>query len=165
MRISVRDAGAADAGAIAAIYNPYVLETAATFDTDPVDASNRLAWLEQHDAEHPVLVAEAGGEVVGWGSLTRWATRPAWHRTAEISIYVAPGHRREGVGMALMQALIDRACAVGHHVVIGQIVADNAPSIAMAERFGFVRSGVLREVGDKFGRYHDLVLMQKVLDG
>jgi L-amino acid N-acyltransferase len=65
--------------------------------------------------------------------------------------------------MALMETLLDRAETAGHHVVIGQVVADNQPSIAMAERAGFEQVGVLREVGHKFGRYHDLVLMQKIL--
>lgn len=163
MSVQVREATQSDAQAIADIYNPYITETAATFHTHPVDAAERLAWLAGHDERHPVLVAEADGRVVGWGALTRWATRPAWHRTVEVSIYVAPGHRREGIGMALMQALLERASEAGHHVVIGQVVADNGPSLAMAQRAGFERAGVLREVGDKFGRYHDLVLLQKIL--
>ena len=163
MSLTVRDAAPGDAQAIADIYNPYITETAATFHTEAVDAAERLQWLASHDVRHPVLVAEADGQVVGWGSLTLWATRPAWHRTVEVSIYVAPGHRREGVGMALMETLLDRAQEAGHHVVIGQVVADNQPSIAMAERAGFEHVGVLREAGDKFGRYHDLVLIQKIL--
>jgi phosphinothricin acetyltransferase len=163
MSVTVRDAAPGDADAIAGIYNPYITETAATFHTEAVDAADRLAWLASHDLRHPVLVAEADGQVVGWGSLTQWATRPAWHRTVEVSIYVDRHHHREGVGTALMETLLERARDAGHHVVIGQVVADNEPSIAMAERVGFEKVGVLREVGDKFGRYHDLVLMQKIL--
>lgn len=163
MTVTVRDAASGDADAIADIYNPYITETAATFHTEAVDAAERLAWLASHDLRHPVLVAEVDGRVVGWGSLTPWAARPAWHRTVEVSIYVARDHHREGVGMALMETLLERARDAGHHVAIGQVVADNRPSIAMAERAGFEQVGVLREVGDKFGRYHDLVLMQKIL--
>jgi L-amino acid N-acyltransferase len=163
MSVTVRDAAPGDAQSIADIYNPYITETAATFHTHPVDAAERLQWLASHDVRHPVLVAESGGQVIGWGSLTQWAARPAWHRTVEVSIYVARDHRREGVGMTLMEKLLERARESGHHVVIGQVVADNQPSIAMAERAGFEQVGVLREVGHKFGRYHDLVLMQKIL--
>ncbi|MBE0417809.1 MAG: N-acetyltransferase family protein [Coriobacteriia bacterium] len=163
MKALVRDATPADAAAIADIYNPYVTGSSATFDTRPVDAEERLEWLAGHDVRHPVLVAESDGMMIGWGSLTRWASRPAWHRTVEVSIYVDPSRRREGVGTALMEALLDRACEAGHHTVIGQIVADNESSIAVAERTGFERVGVLREVGDKFGRYLDLVLVQRIL--
>lgn len=159
----IRDANDDDVQSIADIYNPYITETSATFHTHPVDAHERVEWLASHDQRHPVLVAEVDGRVVGWGSLTPWATRPAWHRTVEVSIYIDRGHRREGVGTALMETLLERAQEAGHHVVIGQIVADNQPSIAMAERAGFQQAGVLREVGDKFGRYHDLVLLQKTL--
>jgi len=163
MSVTVRDATPGDAQSIADIYNPYITDTAATFHTEAVDAAERLEWLASHDPRHPVLVAEVDGQVVGWGSLTQWATRPAWHRTVEVSIYVARDHRRTGVGTALMEALLQRAREAGHHVLIGQVVADNKPSIAMAVRAGFEQVGMLREVGEKFGRYHDLVLLQKTL--
>lgn len=163
MSVTVRDAAPGDAQAIADIYNPYVTGSATTFHTEPVDAAERLEWLLRHDARHPVLVAEMDGQVVGWGSLTQWASRPAWCRTVEVSTYVALEHRGEGVGRALMEALLACASGAGHHVVMAQIVAGNAPSIAMAERAGFEQVGVMREVGYKFGRYHDLVVLQKIL--
>ena len=163
MSLFVRDATSLDAATIADIYNFYVTESSSTFDTKPVDASERARWLEGHDASHPVLVAESDGAVVAWGSLTRWATRPAWHRTVEVSIYVDPANVGQGAGTALMTALLDRASKAGHHTVIGQIVAGNEPSIAVAERAGFERVGYLREVGDKFGHYLDLVLVQRIL--
>ncbi len=163
MSVLVRDATPADAAVIADIYNPYVTESTATFDTHPVDTADRIEWLAARDARHPVVVAESDGKVVGWGSLSPWGTRPAWHRTAEVSTYVAPDHRGGGVGLALMEALLQRAREVGHHVVIAQIVGGNDSSLALAERTGFEHVGVLREVGDKFGRFHDLVLVQQIL--
>lgn len=163
MIIEVRDARPDDAEAIAEIYNPYVTGTAVTFDTQAVQAADREAWLAEHDSHHPVLVAELDGVVAGWGALTRWASRPAWHKTVEVSTYVAPDRRGCGVGRVLMEALLERARAAGHHVLIGQIVAENTASIVMAEHAGFERVGVLREVGEKFGVYHDLVLMELIL--
>ncbi|MDY0087529.1 MAG: N-acetyltransferase family protein [Coriobacteriia bacterium] len=161
--VHIRDACATDAAAIAAVYNTYITETAVTFDTEPVGVEERREWLARHDHDHPVVIAEVEGKVVGWGALSRWAHRPAWHRTAEVSIYVAREHHGEGVGHALMEALIVRGRDAGHHVLIGQIVAGNTASLAMAEHAGFERAGVLREVGDKLGSYHDLVLMQRIL--
>ncbi|MFU8890958.1 MAG: GNAT family N-acetyltransferase [Anaerosomatales bacterium] len=159
----VRDAVPADAQAIADIYNPYVTGSVATFHTEPVDEAERLQWLVGHDALHPVLVAVCDEEVVGWGSLTQWASRPAWRRTVEVSTYVSLDHRGEGIGRLLMDALIERASAAGHHVVMAQVVAGNEASLAMGERTGFERVGLLKEVGHKFGAYHDIVLLQRIL--
>ncbi len=164
MDIRVRDAAPADAAGMADIYNPYITGSAATFETEPIDAEERVAWLAEHDARHPVLVAVGDDEeVVGWGALTRWADRFAWHRTVEVSIYVRETSVGRGVGIRLMEALLKRAEEAGHHVVISQIVGSNERSVALAEKTGFEHVGVLREVGEKFGRWHDVVLMQKIL--
>lgn len=163
MNVCVRDAVPADAAAVTEIYNHYVTGSVVTFDTEPISLERHEEWLASAGERHPVLVAEQDGTVVGYGSLTKWATRPAWHRTVELSVYVRDDTRGEGIGPILMEALLERAAAVGHHVVMAQIVADNEPSLAMAERFGFERVGVLREVGEKFGRYLDLVLLQRIL--
>ncbi|MBW6469157.1 MAG: GNAT family N-acetyltransferase [Coriobacteriia bacterium] len=163
MDVVVRDAEPGDAQAIADIYNPYVTGSVATFHTEPVDEAERLQWLIGHDALHPVLVAVCDEEVVGWGSLTQWASRPAWRRTVEVSTYVSLEHRGEGIGRLLMDALIERASGAGHHVVMAQVVAGNEASLAMGERSGFERVGLLKEVGHKFGAYHDIVLLQRIL--
>ncbi len=161
--VTVRTAERTDAAAIADIYNPYVTGSAATFDTEPVTEADRAAWIATHGPEHPVLVAEVDGEVVGWGSVSPWAPRPAWHRTVELSVYVHADVRGEGIGTALMTEMIERARAAGHHALMAQIVAGNEASLGMARRLGFEVVGVMREVGDKFGRWHDLVLVERVL--
>lgn len=161
--VVIRDAVSDDAPTLAEIYNHYISTSTVTFDMEPKTAEERRTWLALHGETHPVLVALIDGQVVGFGALSAWGSRPAWHRTVEVSSYVAEEWRGHGVGTALMVALIERAVQAGHHAVIGQIVADNTPSLVLAEKMGFTEVGRLREVGDKFDRWHDVVLMERIL--
>lgn len=166
--VLIRDARPEDAQAIADIYNHYIEHSTATFDTEPKSAEERRAWLESHDSEHPVLVAEhesaAGRAIVAWGSLTAWSPRPAYAPTVEVSTYVAPGEVGHGIGPTLMVALVERARAAGHRALLSQIVSENEHSLSVTERMGFERAGLLKEVGFKFGRRLDVVIMQRILD-
>lgn len=159
----VRRATRADAAAIAEIYNHYILGDTCTFDIEPKSVTERERWLDAHDDAHPVFVAERDGRVVAFGSLSAHAERAAWAHTVEVGTYVAPGHEGMGLGRALMEALIEAARSAGHHAVIAQIVSGNASSLALVERFGFERVGVLREVGRKFDRWLDVVILQRLL--
>ena len=161
--LTIRPARAADAEPIGLIYNHYVRTSTATFDIVERSAIDQEAWLSDHGDLHPALVAESGGEVVGWGSLSPWGTRHAYRQSVEISVYVAPDHVGAGVGPALGQVLVARARELGHHAVISQIVHENEASISMALRMGFAPIGTLREVGRKFDRWLDVVLMELVL--
>jgi L-amino acid N-acyltransferase len=163
MTLSIREAGPSDAAAIADIYNQAVLHTTATFDTVAQSADERLAWLSSHGPAHPVIVAEEDGVVLGWGSLSRYSARPAYARTAEMSTYVDEASRGRGVGGALAAALLERGTAAGLHVLLVRICTENEVSLAMYERLGFEHVGVLREVGEKFGRLLDVAVFQKVL--
>jgi phosphinothricin acetyltransferase len=163
--VRIRDAEAADAADIARIYNHYVLETTATFDTEAKTADERTAWLATHDAAHPVLVAETSGSIRAWGCLTPWEERPAWRHTVEVSVYVDLDSRGKGLGSGLMIALMERAADAGHHTVIGQIVSGNDASLALARRLGFAEAGRLHEVGRKFDEWLDVVLMERRVDG
>lgn len=153
----------ADAAAIAEIYNHYVRTSPATFDTAEKTVGEREKWLEEHDDAHPVLVVERAGEVVGWGALSVWRARPGWAHTAEVAVYLAPGHTGAGIGPQLLGTLIEAARAAGHHALLSQIVAQNEASIKMTERAGFRRVGYLTEVGRKFDSWIDLVMMEMVL--
>jgi L-amino acid N-acyltransferase len=161
---SIRPASADDAEAINDIYNHYVRTATATFDTEEMSLERRRGWLEQHCGPHPVLVAcDAAGGVLGWGSLSAWGTRHAYRHTVEISIYVDAEATGGGVGPALCEALLGEAHRLGHHAVISQIVHENEPSLKMAARQGFERVGTLKQVGRKFDRWLDVVLMEYLI--
>jgi phosphinothricin acetyltransferase len=159
----IRRATAADAAAIAEIYNDAVLHSVATFDAEPKTAEDREQWLAEHDERHPVLVAEDAGLVVAWASLTEWSDRPAYSETAEVSLYVRDGYRGRGIGHELLRAAIEAGRQVGLHTLIARITEGNAPSIRLAEWAGFTEVGVMREVGRKFGKWLDVRVMQLVL--
>jgi L-amino acid N-acyltransferase len=103
------------------------------------------------------------GTVVGWGSLSRFHARAAYARSVENSIYVHHEHHRKGIGRALLEDLIGRARAVGHHTMIAGIDADQAASVALHAAAGFAKAALLNEVGFKFGRWLHVIYMQKML--
>ena len=162
--LRVRFATEADLPAIRAIYNHYVLTSTCTFQLELDIEAERLAWFRGRGDKHPVTVAEVQGEIVGWGSLSRWKERAAYDRSVEASVYVAADQHRRGIGRVLLLDLLDRARALGHHVVIGGACTEHPPSIALQECVGFERVGCFREVGFKFGRWLDVLWLQKILD-
>lgn len=163
--VRVRDARAEDMAAIQAIYAHHVLHGLATFEEVPPSAeeldARRAAVL---GAGLPYIVAESGGEVVGYSYATAYRPRPAYRFTVEDSIYVQDGRGGQGVGSALLAELIAR-CEAGPWrqmiAVIGN--SGNAGSIALHRRYGFAPAGLLHDVGFKFGRWVDSVLMQRPL--
>jgi len=162
----VRDATPDDLAAIFAIYDEEVLRGTATFETVPRTVPERREWFDAHPRDrYPILVAEISGAVVGWGRLQPWSPRPAYARTAEDSVYVAAAARGRGVGRALLGALLERARPAGIAVVLARIADGNPASIRLHERAGFRTVGVMRRVGEKFGRILDVALLDLHLDG
>lgn len=116
----------------------------ATGDFEPVTVDSRLEWFAAHTHDrHPLWVDERDGEVAGWLSLGTFYNRPAWDVTAEVSVYVSPAHQRQGVAAALLETVIAAAPALGLRVLIGIIFGHNEPSLALFERFGFERWGLM----------------------
>ena len=160
----VRPATLEDAEAIRAIYNHEVTTSTYVFDIEPRSAAAQRAWLAERSGVHAVLVAEAdGGAVTGFASLSPYRPRPAYRTTVEDSVYVSPDHRGGGVGRALLGELVDVARRHGFHSVIGRIVDHNQASITLHQVCGFEVVGVEREVGRKFGRWLDVVVVQRLL--
>lgn len=162
----IRDATDADLAGILEIYNDAVLNTTAIWNEKTVDLANRRAWLAEHNAQgYPVLVAvDEQDQVLGYASFGDWRTWDGYRHTVEHSVYVKNDHIGAGIGKALMRALIDRARALGKHVMVAGIESENRASIHMHQQLGFVHVGQLREVGTKFGRWLDLTFMQLIIN-
>jgi phosphinothricin acetyltransferase len=161
--LHIRPATAADLGAINDIYNHYVLHSTCTYQEEPSTADERAAWFAAHGPRHPVTVAESAGVVVGWGSLSRFHARSAYRFTVENSVYVRHDLHRRGIGRALLDDLIDRAAAAGHRSIMALIDASQAGSVSLHRRCGFETVGHLKQVGFKFGRWGDVLYMQRLL--
>jgi L-amino acid N-acyltransferase YncA len=153
-----------DAEALRSIYNVEVLESTVTFDLRPRTLAEQTAWIDEHSGGHPAIVAvDAEDEVVGFASLSAYRPRPAYSTTVEDSIYVHRETRGQGVGRLLLSDLIPIARNHGFHSVIARIVGDHDASIALHAACGFEAVGREREVGRKFNRWLDVVLMQLML--
>jgi L-amino acid N-acyltransferase YncA len=162
--LAIRPAAAADAADISRIYNQAVLNTTATFDTEPESLDARERWLSAHaDPGRPVLVATLDGEVVGWASLSTWSDRCAYAASVEASTYVDEAWLGRGIGTTLSTAVLEAGRAAGVHAVLARICTENVASVAMSKRLGFVEVGVLHEVGRKFDRWLDVMMLEKLL--
>ena len=162
--ITIRPATESDLVAINDIYNHYVQHSTCTYQEEPESLDGRRQWFRHHGDKHPVIVAEAGGRVVGWGSLSPYHARSAYRRTVENSVYVHHQHHRRGVGSLLLHELIVRARSLGHHAIIAGIDADQPASVALHAKFHFKPVGHLEHVGFKFGRWLDVIYMELILD-
>jgi phosphinothricin acetyltransferase len=162
--ITIRLATAADLETINEIYNHYVINSTCTYQTEPENMDARRTWFAAHGERHPITVAEEAGQIVGWGSLSRFHARAAYSCTVENSIYVNPRQLRRGIGRMLLNDLIDRARRSGHHTIIAGIDAEQTPSVAIHAAMGFEKVALLKEVGFKFDRWLHVIYMQKMLN-
>jgi L-amino acid N-acyltransferase len=161
----IRDLTDQDLTALLAIHNDAILTTTAIWDETPVDLGSRREWLhDRRRAGYPVLACEAEGVLLGYATFGEFRARSGYRLSVEHSVYVGREHQRRGVGRQLLRALIDRAQALGLHAMIGGIEAGNAGSISLHASMGFEICGTLPQVGIKFGRWLDLVFMQRLLD-
>jgi len=160
----IREATAADATAIARIYNQGIEDRVATLETQPRSPEERAEWLAARGPRHPVLVAEDGeSEVVGWGSLNAFNPRPAYDHVVDFSVYVGREQRGKGVGDALLGALEERARGIGYHKMVLAAFPFNGPGMRLYERHGFRTVGVYHEQGMVDGKWMDVIVMEKIL--
>jgi L-amino acid N-acyltransferase YncA len=164
--LMIRAARDWDLPGLLAIYNVVIASSVAVFSIEPSTLQERAAWLATRtERGFPVIVAEIEGEVAGFASFGEFrGVWPGYRHSVEHSVHVRNDWRGRGIGTRLTSALFPLATAMGKHVMIGGIDADNEVSLRMHERLGFQRVAHLHEVGRKFGRWLDLVLMQRYLD-
>jgi len=161
--VTLRPAAASDAAAICLIYNQGIEDRVATLETELRTPAERREWLAARGPRHPVIVAEADGAIVGWGSLNVFNARPAYQHVADLSVYVERGWRGRGVGHRLLEGLVDRARAIGYHKMVLATFPTNAGGARLYERLGFTRLGVYREQGMLDGQWVDTLIMEKLL--
>lgn len=159
---TIRPATSDDLPAILGITNDVIATSTTIYFDDPLTLDNRREWYEgRRKLGYPVLVAEVAGIVAGFSSFGDFRPWPGYRFTVEHSLLVREGSRGQRIGEALVKALWPIAASLGKHMIIAGVDAENEGSIRFHERLGFARTAHLEEVGFKFGRRLDLVLLQK----
>ena len=161
----LRDARPADLAAIQAIYAHHVAHGQASFELVPPDLKTMTARYEAALAQGlPTIVAELDGAIRGYALAGLYNTRPGYRFTVEDTVYVAPGFERRGLGGLLLGALVERCTALGYRRMVA-VIGDsaNGASIRLHETAGFARAGLVPAAGFKFGRWLDIVILQRPL--
>ena len=152
----IRSATAADAAAVADIYNWYISNTVITFEVDPVSRDEMARRIKGVLPAHEWLVLERAGELLGYAYAGRFRERAAYSQATESTIYLRHGLEGKGLGGPLYAELIRRTFARGYRHLIGAIALPNEPSVRLHERLGFVKAGNLVRIGRKFDRWIDV---------
>jgi L-amino acid N-acyltransferase YncA len=159
----VRAAGVIDAEACAAIYRPYVEDTAITFELDPPGPEEMAARIAAALERHAWLVAEQDGRVIGYAYGARLHPRAAYRWSCEVSVYVERARRRSGAGRALYEGLFTRLAERGYRMAVAGMTLPNEDSEGLHRAMGFEPVGVYRRVGYKHGAWHDVAMAQRAL--
>lgn len=159
----VRTATLDDAAACAAIYAPYVTETATSFEATPPSPDELARRIAAALDSHAWLVAEVDGAVTGYAYGSPFRAREAYRWSCETSVYLRMGLRRTGTGRALYAALLDALAARGYRRAFAGVTLPNDASVGLHRALGFADAGVLRRVGWKAGRWHDVAWFQRSL--
>lgn len=161
----IRLAAEQDIPEITAIYNEVVANSTAVWTEKQDTEAERLAWMNaRRGLGYPVLVATERSTVLGYGTFGDFRAWPGYRYSVEHSVYIHADHRGRGLGRAIVEELIPAASALGKHVLIAGIDGGNVASIRLHERAGFVEVARMPEIGRKFGRWLDLIFMQRILD-
>lgn len=159
--LRIRSARAEDAPAIAGIYNEGIRGRGATFETRERTPDDVRPWFG--DPQHPVMVAELEGRVLGWIAASTYRARECYSGIAEFSVYVAGEARGRGVGDALMAAFLPACEGAGLWKVLSRIFPENSASRALCARHGFREVGVYERHGKLEGEWRDVVIVERLL--
>jgi L-amino acid N-acyltransferase YncA len=160
----VRAVKDADAARITEIYNYYILNTLITFEEQPLSPEEILARIKSVTTEYPWLIYEDNGRVVGYAYATMWKERSAYRHTVEAAIYVDVQDTGKHLGSQLTTALLDELRGMKIHSVLAGIALPNGASVALCEKFGFVKVGQLKEVGFKLNQWVDVGYWELILN-
>ncbi|HEM5997122.1 TPA: N-acetyltransferase [Streptococcus suis] len=163
--IEIRSARLEDAAELVAIYAPYVEKTAITFETQVPTVGEFASRIEKTLGKFPYLVAEEEGRVVGYAYASTYYARAAYDWTVELSVYVSREARGKGIGSLLYDALEEELTARGFKNFLACIALPNPASLALHEKRGYEQVAHFKNVGYKFGSWHDIVWLQKSLVG
>ena len=165
MSLSYRDATLDDLPAIVAIYNSTVPSRQVTADLEPVSVESRLGWFQAHGPEkRPLWVVEDGDRIIAWLSFSDFYGRPAYLRTAEVSIYLDEAARGKGLGKQLLAEALSAAPGLDIHTVLGFIFGHNEASLRLFRSFGFGDWGALPRVAVLDGVERDLIILGRRLE-
>jgi phosphinothricin acetyltransferase len=164
MNLTLRLAEKKDIEAVVAIYNSTIASRMVTADTEPVTTEDRMAWFLGHTDERPLYVAEdESGDVAAWISFERFYGRPAYNKTAEISIYIHESCRGKGAGNHLLQEALRIAPELGIRSLMAFIFGHNKPSLKLFEKHGFKEWGLFPGIAEMDGKRYDLKILGREL--
>jgi L-amino acid N-acyltransferase YncA len=158
--MNIRDAQESDLAAIVEIYNAAIPTRIATADLEPITVESRRAWFQQYNPDHrPLWVLEVDHEIAAWISLSSfYAGRPAYNATAEISIYIAPQHQRQGYGRCLIKHLVEACPRLGVTTLLAMYFDHNIGSQRLFEGLGFQPQGHLTNIAVLDGQQRGLII-------
>jgi L-amino acid N-acyltransferase YncA len=159
--IAIRDGRLQDLPELLAIYNEVLLNSTAIWSDEPRTLEGHQAWFTERTARGlPVLVLGTADRILGYATFGPFRTWSGYDKTVESSIYLGPGSRAQGLGTRLLTALVERGKALGFHVMIAGIDAENIASIRLHQKLGFEQAAHFHQVGRKFGRWLDLLCLE-----
>ena len=161
--VTIRSARSEDAADIQAIYAPFVQETSVSFETVPPSVETMAARISSNLARHGYFVAQSDAGILGFAYASPYRPRPAYDRTAEVSVYLAPQAQGRGLAQALYRALFAHLAARGFHTAVAIVTLPNPQSAQLHERCGFAHVGSLQDVGRKFGQWHGTAIYQRMI--
>jgi phosphinothricin acetyltransferase len=161
--VTIRTARAEDAADIQAIYAPFVQETSVSFETVPPSVETMAARISSNLARHGYFVAQSDAGILGFAYASPYRPRPAYNRTAEVSVYLSPQAQGRGLAQALYWALFAHLAARGFHTAVAIVTLPNPQSAQLHERCGFAHVGSLQDVGRKFGQWHGTAIYQRMI--
>lgn len=149
-----------DAADIVEIYNRYIADTTVTFEIEPISVCEMQKRISDIASSFPYFVYEDEGRVAGYAYVHRWKERAAYAHTLETTVYLNPDIRHSGIGTALMQHIINECRTQGYKVLIACITAENSDSLEFHRHLGFTQASLFHNVGEKFGRFLDVIDME-----